>query len=276
MKYYTYNDAESEEGNYEKAQGYSEPLLDDPVCEEGKEKDSEDEESANIEQSVDFVSGTILGLVSYDQQLASVQEDRVDLHHQWQRHEGHELFGDHRHGVAEDDQRVVEEELVGTSLPVIEDHISRIIEEVSDGEADESVTRERELSLEILLHVGLLDEGRGGPGARDEGVDQAGHHVPPLPSLLGTLGGGGRSDWPSQEVDQGECCCSTQYHKWHLSMSWLWPLPHSNAATSSTADVLQAPGGGKLGPVPLLLPTADCSLLTPPTPLTTQTTDTVE
>ena len=282
----THNNPEPDERHSEKALRYPVPLLHDPVCQVCEEEQTEKEESDNIEQSVDLVSRTLLRLTGYDQQLTSVKEDGIDLHKERESNEGHELFADDRDGVAEDDKRVVEEQLVGASFAMVEDHVSRVIEKVSDGEADEGMTALCEPSLQVVLHVrglerernvsGLsechdiyLTEGCCRPGAGDDGVDEAGGHVPPLPSLLSTVGGCRWREGPREKIHHGKCCCPTENYEGHLTMSDHSQLPHSNAATTSTADGLQSPGGGKLGPVPLLLPTAHCSLLTGQTPLTT-------
>ena len=49
-----------------------------------------------------------------------------------------------------------------------------------------------------------LIKGRERPEPGDDGVDEAGGDVPPLPSLLLVVGGGCRDQEPRQEVDNQE------------------------------------------------------------------------
>ena len=100
-----------------------------------QEEYSEDEEGGDIEQSVHPVAPAAPRLVGDDEELAGVQEDRVDLHHKGESHEGDELVREDRHAVAEDDEAVVEQQLVGAPLTVVHDHVGSIVEKVSDGEA---------------------------------------------------------------------------------------------------------------------------------------------
>ena len=130
----------------------------DPVCEVSQEEYSEDEEGDDVEQSVRPVPPRRPRLTGDDEQLAAVEEDWVDLHHQGESHEGHELGGEDRHAVAEDDEAVVEQELVGASLPVVDNHVGRVVEEVADREADEAVAGVRAAPLEIFHHVRCLTE----------------------------------------------------------------------------------------------------------------------
>ena len=64
--------------------------------------------------------------------------------------------------------------------------------------------RERNVSGLSESHDVYLTEGCCRPGAGDDGVDEAGGDVPPLPSLLLVVGGGCRDQEPSQEVDNQE------------------------------------------------------------------------
>ena len=57
------------------------------------------------------------------------------------------------HGVAEDDEAVVEQELVGAALAVVGEHVRRVVQEVADGEADEAVAGHREAPLQVRHHV---------------------------------------------------------------------------------------------------------------------------
>ena len=57
------------------------------------------------------------------------------------------------HGVAEDDEAVVEQELVGAALAVVRDHVRRVVQEVTDGEADQAVAGHRVAPLQIRHYV---------------------------------------------------------------------------------------------------------------------------
>ena len=124
-----------------------------------EEEYSEDEEGEDIEQSVQPVASTGPGLTGDDEELPAVQEDGVDLHEEGERHEGHELGGEHRHGVAEDDEAVVEQQLVGAPLAVVHNHVGRIVEEVADREADEAVAGLGAAPLQIFPQAGCLTGG---------------------------------------------------------------------------------------------------------------------
>ena len=67
-----------------------------------------------------------------------------------------------------------------------------------------------------LSHLNsYLIKGRQGPGPGDDGVDEAGGDVPPLPSLLLVAGGGWRDEDTSQEVDKEEGCGSRENSAGH-------------------------------------------------------------
>ena len=68
------------------------------------------------------------------------------------------------HGVAEDDEAVVEQELVGAALAVVRDHVRRVVQEVSDGEADQAVAGHRVAPLQVRYHVRGLQRGSIGNG----------------------------------------------------------------------------------------------------------------
>ena len=68
------------------------------------------------------------------------------------------------HGVAEDDEAVVEQELVGAALAVVRDHVRRVVQEVSDGEADQAVAGHRVAPLQVRHHVRGLQRGSIGNG----------------------------------------------------------------------------------------------------------------
>ena len=68
------------------------------------------------------------------------------------------------HGVAEDDEAVVEQELVGAALAVVRDHVRRVVQEVSDGEADQAVAGHRVAPLQVGHHVRGLQRGSIGNG----------------------------------------------------------------------------------------------------------------
>ena len=123
-----------------------------------QEEYSEDEEGGDIEQSVHPVASTGPRQIGDDQELPGVQEDWVDLHDEGESHEGHELPGEDRHAVAEEDEAVVEQQLVGAPLTVVDNHVGRIVEEVSDREADEGVTGVWVCPLEICHHAGCLGD----------------------------------------------------------------------------------------------------------------------
>ena len=202
----------------------------DPVGEVSQEEYSEDEEGGDIEQSVHPVAPSVPRLTGDDEELPAVQEDGVDLHEEGESHEGHELVGEHRHAVAEDDEAVVEQQLVGAPLAVVHDHVGRVVEEVADREADEAVAGLGGVPLQILLQAGSLGgmtvsagqysplppvmfylvKSCDSPHPGDDGVDEAGGDVPPLPSLLLVAGGGWRDEDTSQEVDKEEGCGSRE------------------------------------------------------------------
>ena len=167
----THNNAESNECNQEKPHGNSVPFPGDPVGEVSQEDYSEDEEGEDIEQSVHPVTPTAPRFTGDDEELPAVEEDGVDLHDEGESHEGHELVGEHRDGVAEDDEAVVEQQLVGAPLAVVEDHVGRVVEEISDGEADEAVTGGGTAPLQIFRQVRCLGEMSV----------SAGQYSPPLP-----------------------------------------------------------------------------------------------
>ena len=60
------------------------------------------------------------------------------------------------HGVAEDDEAVVEQELVGAALAVVRDHVRRVVQEVPDGEADEDMAGVGEGPDQIVPHLWSL------------------------------------------------------------------------------------------------------------------------
>ena len=69
---------------------------------------------------------------------------------------------------------------------------------------------------EQQLHLKFyLIKSSEGPEARDDGVDEAGGDVPPLPSLLLVAGGGWRDEDTSQEVDKEEGCGSRENSAGH-------------------------------------------------------------
>ena len=68
------------------------------------------------------------------------------------------------HGVAEDDEAVVEQELVGAALAVVRDHVRRVVQEVTDGEADQAVAGHRVAPLQVRHHVRGLQRGSIGNG----------------------------------------------------------------------------------------------------------------
>jgi len=180
------------------------------VCEVSEEEYSEDEEGEDIEQSVHPVASTGPRLTGDDEELAAVQEDGVDLHEEGESHEGHELFGEDRHAVAEDDEAVVEQQLVGAPLTVVDDHVGCVVEEVSDREADEGVRCVGVLPLQICHHAGCLIKGCERPEPGDDGVDEAGGDIPPLPSLLLVAGGGWRDEQTGEDVGDKEGGCSRE------------------------------------------------------------------
>jgi len=185
------------------------------VGEVSQEEYSEDEEGGDIEQSVHPVAPSVPRLTGDDEELPAVQEDGVDLHEEGESHEGHELVGEHRHAVAEDDEAVVEQQLVGAPLAVVHDHVGRVVEEVADREADEAVAGLGSVPLQILLQAGCLVKSCHRPHPGDDGVDEACGDVPPLPSLLFVAGGGWRDEDTSQEVDQEEGCGSRENSAGH-------------------------------------------------------------
>ena len=52
----------------------------------------------------------------------------------------------------------MEQQLVGAPLTVVDDHIGRIVEEVSDREADEGESGVGVLPLQICHHAGCLSD----------------------------------------------------------------------------------------------------------------------
>ena len=118
--------------------------------EPGKQADSEDQESDDIEQWVDSVSQRFSRLTRDDQQLSRVEEDRVELHDQWQWYEWHELSWDDSHGVTKNNEAVMKKQFVGAPLPVVDDHVESIVDEVSNGETDKCVAGVAVLSVQII------------------------------------------------------------------------------------------------------------------------------
>ena len=55
-----------------------------------------------------------------------------------------------------------------------------------------------------------LIKGSEGPEPGDEGVDEAGGDVPPLPSLLLVVGGGRRDEVTGEDVGEKEGSCSRE------------------------------------------------------------------
>ena len=52
----------------------------------------------------------------------------------------------------------MEQQLVGAPLTVVDDHVGRIVEEVSDREADEGVSGVGFFPLQICYHAGCLND----------------------------------------------------------------------------------------------------------------------
>ena len=69
-----------------------------------------------------------------------MQENRVDLDDERQSAVGNELSTSDCQGVAEDNHKVMDKELICAAFSMIEKHIECIVEKVSNGETDESVT----------------------------------------------------------------------------------------------------------------------------------------
>ncbi len=111
----------------------------EPTGHPAQQQDSKEEKRADIEQSVALVALRGFRLARDDEQLASVQEHRVDLHHEGQGGVRHVLSGRHSNGEAENDEEVVDEQLVGRALAVVEQHVQGVVDEVADGEGDEGV-----------------------------------------------------------------------------------------------------------------------------------------
>ena len=70
------------------------PLAEDPGGEAAEQHQPEHQEGRGVEQRVGAVAGRAPRAARDDQQLARVQEDGVDLDHEAERHEGHELCAD--------------------------------------------------------------------------------------------------------------------------------------------------------------------------------------
>ena len=70
------------------------PLAEDPGGEAPQQHQPEHQEARGVEQRVGAVAGRAPRAARDDQQLARVQEDGVDLDHEAERHEGHELCAD--------------------------------------------------------------------------------------------------------------------------------------------------------------------------------------
>ena len=75
-----------------------------------------------------------------DKQLSGVEKDGVNFHNERQRSiRDVRVTGDGQ-TQTEDDAAVVDQELVGASLPVVDQHVHGVVEEVANGETDEDMT----------------------------------------------------------------------------------------------------------------------------------------
>ena len=88
-----------------------------------------------------------------DEQLPRVQEHGVDLDDEGERAVRDVLVAGDGEAVAEGDAEVVQQQLVGAPLPMVDQHVHRVVQEVADGEAHEDVAGVRGLVDEIIMHL---------------------------------------------------------------------------------------------------------------------------
>ena len=135
----TYYHSQSYRAHGEEGEGDLIPVDGEPPCHPAEQQDPEEEEGSHVEQRVALVAQRGLRLPGDDEELAGVEEDRVDLHHEGEGSVSHVLPAHDTDSKAENNKEVVDEQLVGRPLPVVDQHVQRIVDEVSDREGDESM-----------------------------------------------------------------------------------------------------------------------------------------
>ena len=74
------------------------------------------------------------------EELPSVEENRVDLHHEGECPICHILPTSDSQRKAKNHQEVVDQQLVGAAFPVVDHHVQRIIEKISNRKTDQGMT----------------------------------------------------------------------------------------------------------------------------------------
>ena len=131
-------------------------MLRQPAGHPAQQQDATGDKRPHVQEGVGLVPHGGLGLVGDDEQLPGVEEDGVYLDNQGESPVSDELVTGDREAVAEDHTEVMDQQLVGASLPVVDDHVQSVVEEVSDGEADEDMTGVGELPNQIVSHLRSL------------------------------------------------------------------------------------------------------------------------
>ena len=152
----SYNDGQSQGARGEEEQRNLIPVLRQPASHPAQQQDPAGHKGRHVEESIRLVSHGGLGLVGDDEQLPGVQEDGVDLDYQGESSVRDVLLTGDSQTVAEDDTEVMDQQLVGAPLPVVDQHVQGVVQEVADGETDENVTRVRELSNQVVPHLRSL------------------------------------------------------------------------------------------------------------------------
>jgi len=74
------------------------------------------------------------------EELPCVKEDRVDLNHKGESSIGNILPAYNSQGEAKNHKKMMDQQLIGAPLSVIEQHVQGIIDEISYRKADQSMT----------------------------------------------------------------------------------------------------------------------------------------
>ena len=149
----SYNDGQSQGARGEEEQRNLISVLRQPASHPAQQQDPAGHKGRHVEESIRLVSHGGLGLVGDDEQLPGVQEDGVDLHYQGESSVRDVLLTGDSQTVAEDDTEVMDQQLVGAPLPVVDHHVQSVVQEVSNGEADEDMAGVGERSNQIISHL---------------------------------------------------------------------------------------------------------------------------
>ena len=88
-----------------------------------------------------------------------MKENRVDLCHEAESSIGNILVAEDSNTKTENDEEVMNKELPGAFLPVVEQHVKAVIDEVADGERDKTVAERGEAVDQVIMHLWGLVEG---------------------------------------------------------------------------------------------------------------------